>query len=71
MLSCPAAIPRLVAMLGRGERKVAQHCAAALQNLTYKNAACCQFVVDEGGEKVRAREPGLRDVLRTRVREGE
>jgi hypothetical protein len=34
------------------DTKVTLHSTAAIQNLTYKNTACCSEVLDNGGEKV-------------------
>ena len=42
----------LVQMLkSKEDKKVTLHSTAAVQNLTYKNTACCEDVVREGGEK--------------------
>ena len=42
----------LVRMLkGKEDAKVTLHSTAAVQNLTYKNTACCSEVLDHGGEK--------------------
>ena len=42
----------LVHMLkSKEDKKVTLHSTAAVQNLTYKNTACCEDVVREGGEK--------------------
>ena len=35
----------------REDTKVTLHSTAAIQNLTYKNTACCSEVLDNGGEK--------------------
>jgi hypothetical protein len=32
------------------DKKITLHSTAAVQNLTYKNTACCQQVLEEGGE---------------------
>lgn len=45
-------IPPLVRLLkGKEDKKVTLHSTAAVQNLTYKNTACCQEVIENGGEK--------------------
>lgn len=45
-------IAPLVRLLkGKEDKKVTLHSTAAVQNLTYKNTACCQEVIDHGGEK--------------------
>ena len=45
-------VPPLVAMLkSKEDKKVTLHSTAAVQNLTYKNTACCQEVLEEGGER--------------------
>mmetsp|Transcript_31311 Transcript_31311/g.78321 ORF Transcript_31311/g.78321 Transcript_31311/m.78321 type:complete len:377 (-) Transcript_31311:190-1320(-) len=44
-------IPPMVRMLKEKDRKVQLHSSAAVQNLTYKNAPCCEAVLAEGGEK--------------------
>ena len=36
---------------GKEDQKVTLHSTAAVQNLTYKNTACCQEVIENGGEK--------------------
>jgi len=42
----------LVRMLKQkdNDKKITLHSTAAVQNLTYKNTACCQQVLEEGGE---------------------
>jgi len=45
-------VPPLVALLkSKDDKKVTLHATAAIQNLTYKNTACCQSVLEQGGEK--------------------
>jgi len=45
-------VPPLVQLLkGKEDKKVTLHATAAIQNLTYKNTACCQTVLENGGEK--------------------
>lgn len=44
-------VPLIVRLLKQKDRKVQLHSSAAVQNLTYKNAACCAAVLQEGGEK--------------------
>lgn len=54
-------VPLLIALLrgGRQEKKVLLHAVAAVQNLTYKNAACCAAVLELGGERVLQDAAGL------------
>jgi len=45
-------VPPLCALLkSKEDKKVTLHATAAVQNLTYKNTACCQAVLKHGGEK--------------------
>lgn len=44
------------------DKKITLHSTAAVQNLTYKNTACCQQVLEEGGEST------LKKLLKVRPR---
>lgn len=49
------------------DKKITLHSTAAVQNLTYKNTACCQQVLEEGGESTLKKLLKVRPRRRTRV----
>ena len=50
-MSCEPRARRVCITAHPDPPKVTLHATAAVQNLTYKNTACCQSVLEHGGEK--------------------
>ena len=51
VLEAGGVAPLVRLLKNRDDKKVTLHATAAVQNLTYKNTACCQSVLEHGGEK--------------------
>jgi len=51
VLDAGGVAPLVRLLKGKEDTKVTLHSTAAVQNLTYKNTACCSEVLEHGGEK--------------------